>query len=126
MQGEDLLARFHQWVMEPEDHFNQAAKKKLQEHLERMREQTLSLADWREWICEGLANETIQPAHSHEHGVYILNIDDAVGMDFEILFLAVLNEGLSPAPLTEHPLFTSEDLLTLREKLEMRGNRYLN
>ena len=121
MQGEDLLARFHQWLMEPEDHFNQAAKQKLQEHIERMREQSFSLADWREWICEGLANETIQPAHSHEHGVYILNIDDAVGMDFEILFLAVLNEGLSPAPLTEHPLFTSEDLLTLREKLANEG-----
>ena len=33
MQGKDLLARFHQWLMEPEDHFNQAAKQKLQEHI---------------------------------------------------------------------------------------------
>ena len=121
MQGKDLLERFHQWLIEPEDHFNQAARKKLQEHIESMREQSFSLADWREWICEGLANETIQPAHSHEHGVYILNIDDAVGMDFEILFLAVLNEGFSPAPLKEHPLFTTEDMLILREVLEKEG-----
>jgi ATP-dependent helicase/DNAse subunit B len=116
--GEVLLERFDQWLIEPEDHFNQAAKQKLQEHIEGMRERSLSLADWREWICEGLANETIQPARSHEHGVFILNMDDAAGMEFEVLFLAILNEGLSPTPLKEHPLFTTEDIGALRKVLE--------
>ena len=78
------------------------------------------MADWREWICEGLANETIQPAHSHEHGVYILNIDDALGMDFEILFLAVLNEGLL-RHLKEHPLFTLRGYAYIAGGIRKRG-----
>ncbi|MGH9632442.1 MAG: PD-(D/E)XK nuclease family protein, partial [Bryobacteraceae bacterium] len=71
-------------------------------------------------ILERLISGWRQEPEGDRYGkVFVAQIDDARGMDFRLVFVPGLNEGLFPRALREDPLLLDQQ----RDELEMPGSR---
>ncbi len=108
-------------IVEPEDHFNSEALKKIAVALESFGAHPLPLRELIDLLEELLENSTIKPRDSHEQGVWILKADDAVGLDFDVVMFAGLNEGEFPGVPQQDALFSDDERQWLRRHLEEQG-----
>ncbi|MEN8254667.1 MAG: PD-(D/E)XK nuclease family protein, partial [Verrucomicrobiota bacterium] len=121
--GEDALKILKDRIVEPDDHFNTEALKAVAEALEGFGEQKMPLHDLVDLLEELLENSTVRPRDSHEQGVWILNPHDAVGLDFELVLFAGLNEGEFPGVPQQDALLSDKERHSLRLHLEEQGRR---
>lgn len=117
-QAAELLAEL---IVAPDDHFNTEALKAVGSALEKFGENMMPLRDLIELLEELLEDATIRPRESHEQGVWILNPYDAVGLDFDIVLFAGLNEGECPAVPRQDALLSDDERRWLRRHLEELG-----
>ncbi|VGO19859.1 PD-(D/E)XK nuclease family protein [Pontiella sulfatireligans] len=110
-------------IVEPEDHFNQEALKAVSGALEAFGGQSMPLRDLVDLLEELLQDATIRPRDSHEQGVWILNPHDAVGLDFDVVLFAGLNEGEFPGIAQQDALLNDNERHFLRLHLEEQGRR---
>lgn len=110
-------------IVEPDDHFNSEALKTVQHALEELGNHEMPLRELVDLIEELLENETIKPRDSHEQGVWILNPHDAVGLDFDIVLFAGLNEGEFPSIPRQDALLNDKERHWLRRHLEEQGRQ---
>ena len=108
-------------VVVPEDHFNAEALNAVKAVLEGIGDHSLPLHELVDLLEELLENSTIAPRDRHEQGVWILNLHDAVGLDFDVVLFAGLNEGEFPAVQHEDALFSNRERYWLRQHLEEQG-----
>ena len=111
-------------IVEPEDHFNQQALSAAAAALEGFGHQVLPLNELIDLIEELLENATVKPRDSHEQGVWVMNPHDAVGLEFDLVMFAGLNEGEFPAIPHEDALLSDNERQWLRNCLTEQG-RYL-
>jgi len=122
--GSHALEIFKERIVEPEDHFNSEALKAVSDALEGFGEQRMPLRELINLLEELLENATVRPRDSHEQGVWILNPrDDAVGLDFDLVLFAGLNEGEFPAIPQQNALLNDKERYSLRLHLEEQGSR---
>ncbi|MDF7807560.1 PD-(D/E)XK nuclease family protein [Pontiellaceae bacterium B12219] len=119
--GFQALELLNERVVEPEDHFNAQALAVVRTVLERLGAQVLPLKDLVDLIEELLENETVRPRDSHEQGVWILNPHDAVGLEFDVVLFAGLNDGEFPGIPKQDALLNDLERFFLREHLEELG-----
>ncbi len=123
LSGLDALDILTERIIEPEDHFNAEARKAVAAALEGFGEQPMPLRDLVDLLEELLQDATIRPRDSHEQGVWILNPHDAVGLDFDLVLLAGLNEGEFPAIPQQDALLSDWERERLHAHLEEQGRR---
>lgn len=121
LSGQQALEILNERVIEPEDHFNAEALGRVKTVLERLGRRTLPLAELMDLLEELLENETVKPRNSHEQGVWVLNAHDAVGLDFDVVLFAGLNEGDFPAVPQQDALLNDQERYWLRTYLEEQG-----
>ncbi len=109
-------------IVEPEDHFNQEALNAVAAALEGFGHQVLPLSELVDLIEELLENATVKPRDSHEQGVWVLNPHDAVGLEFDLVLFAGLNEGEFPAIPHEDALLSDNERQWLRNCLLEQGS----
>ncbi|MEN7972905.1 MAG: PD-(D/E)XK nuclease family protein [Verrucomicrobiota bacterium] len=117
----DALKVLEERIVVPEDHFNSEALKAVADALEGFGGQLLPLRDLVDLLEELLENATIRPRDSHEQGVWILNPHDAVGLDFDLVLFAGLNEGEFPAIPQQDALLSDRERRSLWKHLEEQG-----
>jgi len=110
-------------IVEPEDHFNSEALKAVAKTLEEVSEQKIPLCDLIDLLEELLENATVRPRESHEQGVWVLNPHDAVGLDFDLVLFAGLNEGEFPGVPQQDALLSDKERHSLRLHLEGMGRQ---
>ena len=110
-------------IVEPEDHFNSEALKAVAEALQGFGEQKMPARDLIDLLEELLENATVRPRESHEQGVWVLNPHDAVGLDFDLVLFAGLNEGEFPGVQQQDALLSDKERHSLRLHLEEQGRR---
>jgi hypothetical protein len=120
IQAADIL---QERIVEPEDHFNGEALKMVERALESCGGHKLPLRELVDMVVELLEEATIRPRDSHEQGVWILNPHDAVGLDFDVVLLAGLNEGEFPGVPQQDALLSDKERYVLRMHLEEQGRR---
>lgn len=108
-------------MVAPEDHFNVEALKTLSAAMESFGDRSMPLQDLIDLLEELLENATVKPRDSHEQGVWILNPHDAVGLDFDIVMFAGLNEGEFPSIPQQDALLNDDERHWLRCYLEEQG-----
>ncbi len=108
-------------IIAPDDHFNAEALKTVGAALENIGDQRLPLRVLVDLLEELLENATVKPRDSHEQGVWILNPHDAVGLAFDLVLFAGLNEGEFPAIPQQDALFSDGERQTLRNTLGQQG-----
>ncbi len=121
LSGFQALVLLNEKVIEPEDHFNAEALQRVATVLERIGDQELPLAELIDLLEELLENETVKPRDRHEQGVWIMNPHDAVGLDFDVVLFAGLNEGEFPAVPQQDALLNDQERFWLRKHLEELG-----
>lgn len=121
LSGSHALALLNKRVVVPEDHFNREALAAVEEILERLGDQLLPLDELLDMVEELLRDATIAPRDSHEQGVWVLNPSDAVGLDFDLVMFAGLNEGEFPATPRQDALLSDTERYWLRKHLEEQG-----
>jgi len=122
--GSHALEILESRVVEPEDHFNTEAIKTVAAALEGFGKQKMPLSDLIDLIEELLENTTVRPRDSHEQGVWILNPrDDAVGIDFDLVLFAGLNEGEFPGVPQQDALLSDNERRSLWKHLEAEGRK---
>ena len=121
MSGSKALELLNDKVVVPDDHFNGEALKRVQFVLEQMGTSELPLAELIDLLEELLENETVKPRDSHEQGVWIINPHDAVGLDFDLVLFAGLNEGEFPSVPQQDALLNDKERYLLRIHLEEQG-----
>ncbi|QBG48180.1 hypothetical protein EGM51_12550 [Verrucomicrobia bacterium S94] len=121
MSGLQALQQLNAKVIEPEDHFNREALQRLKDVLECIGSQALPLDELVDLVEKLLENETVKPRDSHEQGVWIINPHDAVGLDFDVVLFAGLNEGEFPAVPQQDALLNDRERFMLRTHLEQQG-----
>lgn len=121
ISGFQALEILTERIVEPEDHFNAAALRVMSAALEQIGNQTLPLRELVDLLEELLENETVRPRESHEQGVWILNPYDAVGLDFDIVLFAGLNEGSFPGVPQQDALLNDHERHFLKLHLEEQG-----
>ena len=119
--GHQVAELLKEWIVEPDDHFNAEALKSVGSALEGFGGQAMPLRDLIDLLEELLEEATIRPRESHEQGVWILNPYDAVGLDFDIVLFAGLNEGEFPAVPQQDALLSDDERQWLRRHLEEQG-----
>jgi hypothetical protein len=119
--GFQALELLNERVVEPEDHFNAQALAVVRTVLERLETQVLPLQELVDLLEELLENETVRPRDSHEQGVWILNPHDAVGLEFDVVLFAGLNDGEFPGIPKQDALLNDHERHFLREHLEALG-----
>jgi hypothetical protein len=119
--GSRALEILSERIVEPEDHFNGEALKAVEATLKGMGGESLPLHDLLDLLEELLENVTIRPRDSHEQGVWILNPHDAVGLDFDLVLFAGLNEGVFPSVPQQDALLNDKERYWLRLHLEEEG-----
>ncbi len=120
--GVDALEILKTRIVEPEDHFNSEALAAIAEALEGFGEQQMPLHELVDLLEKLLKNATVRPRDSHDQGVWILNPrDDAVGLDFDLVLFAGLNEGEFPGVPQQDALFSDKERHSLRLNLEEQG-----
>jgi len=116
---QELLTILDEKVLLPEDdHFNTAAIKTMITTLESMQTQRLPLFDLLELLEKLLENETIRPRDSHDQGVWVINPYDAIGLQFNLVLFASLNDGEFPAIPQQDPLLNDYERNRLRTTLK--------
>ncbi len=108
-------------MVEPADHFNGEALKAVEAALGGMGEQVLTLSELIDLLEELLEEETIRPQNSHDQGVWIINPHDAVGLNFDLVLFAGLNEGEFPGIPQQDALLSNSERYRLRMHLEEQG-----
>lgn len=108
-------------IVEPEDHFNREALSAVAAALEGFGHQFLPLNELIDLIEELLENATVKPRDSHEQGVWVLNPHDAVGLEFDWVLFAGLNEGEFPSIPQQDALLSDNERQWLRTHLEENG-----
>ena len=108
-------------IVEPEDHFNAEAVKAVISALEKLGHHTMPLAAMVDLLEELLQDATIRPQNSHEQGVWILNPHDAVGLEFDLVLFAGLNEGTFPGIPQQDALLSDKERYWLRQHLDEQG-----
>jgi RecB family exonuclease len=108
-------------IIEPDDHFNMEALRAIAAALEGLGEQALPLGELIDLLEELLENATVRPKDSHEQGVWILNPHDAVGLEFDVVLFAGLNEGEFPGIPQQDALMSDKERYWLRQYLEKQG-----
>ncbi len=121
--GAEALAILNERMVEPEDHFNTEALAEVAGALEGFGEQQMPLHDLIDLLEELLENATVRPRDSHDQGVWILNPHDAVGLDFDLVLFAGLNEGEFPGVPQQDALLSDTERHSLRLSLEGQGRR---
>jgi hypothetical protein len=119
--GAQALKMLQERIVEPADHFNAEALKAVEAALDGLGEHAISLRDLVDLLEELLENVNVRPRDSHEQGIWILNPHDAVGLDFDVVMLAGLNEGEFPALPQQDALLNDKERHWLRESLEGQG-----
>ncbi|HSR88054.1 MAG TPA: hypothetical protein VLL07_03795, partial [Pontiella sp.] len=119
--GKQAAALLQERIAVPDDHFNAEALKAVGGALEAFGEHAVPLRNLIDLLEELLEDATIRPRDSHEQGVWILNPYDAVGLDFEIVLFAGLNEGEFPAVAQQDALLSDNERQWLRRHLEEQG-----
>jgi hypothetical protein len=102
----------------PDDHFNAEALNAVGTALDAFGEHAVPLRNLIDLLEELLEDATIRPRDSHEQGVWILNPFDAVGLDFDFVLFAGLNEGEFPAVPRQDALLSDNEREWLRRNLE--------
>jgi hypothetical protein len=110
-------------IAEPEDHFNTEALVAVANALEGFGEQAMPLRELIDLLEELLENATVRPRDSHEQGVWVLNPHDAVGLGFDLVLFAGLNEGEFPGIPRQDALLSDKERYALRMHLEEQGRR---
>ncbi len=110
-------------IVEPEDHFNTEALAAVATALEEFGEQEMPLRELTDLLEELLENATVRPRDSHEQGVWVLNPHDAVGLDFDLVLFAGLNEGEFPGIPRQDALLSDNERRSLWKHLEGQGRR---
>lgn len=123
LSGVEARSIIETWIPEPDDHFNAEARRRLLNLLDEFGPNPLALAELIDLLEELLENETIRPRNSHEHGVWIINPRDAVGLQFDLVLFAGLNEGKFPAIPQQDALLNDIERYHLRTHLEEHGAR---
>ena len=108
-------------IVEPEDPFNAKALNVVKAMLERIGDIEFPLAELVDLIEKLLDTETVRPHESHEQGVWVLNPHDAVGLDFDLVLFAGLNEGEFPGIPQQDALLSDSERLELRTYLRAQG-----
>ncbi|MDF7801354.1 PD-(D/E)XK nuclease family protein [Pontiellaceae bacterium B1224] len=121
LSGFQALEILTERIVKPEDHFNDAALKVVATVLEQIGNHSLPLSDLIDLLEELLENETVRPRESHEQGVWILNPHDAVGLDFDVVLFAGLNEGAFPGVPQQDALLSDHERHFLKLHLEEQG-----
>ena len=119
--GADALKILDERIVAPEDHFNTEALKAAATALEGLGTQQMPLNHLVDLAEELLENATVRPRDSHEQGVWILNPHDAVGLEFDLVLFAGLNEGEFPGIPRQDALLSDKERYALRLHLEERG-----
>lgn len=119
--GREALEVMKARVIEPADHFNREALKAVAAVLEALGGRPMPLQELMDLAEELLAEATIKPRDSHEQGVWILNPHDAVGLEFDLVLLAGLNEGAWPAIPQQDALLQDAERYRLCRHLEEQG-----
>lgn len=117
LSGAAGLARLDRWIVEPEDHFNVKAMESLRGVLEGLKEVSLPLSELIDLLAHLLENETIRPEESREHGIAVMNYEDAVGLSFDWVGFCGMNEGRCPEPVRQDALIYAEEREALRNEL---------
>ncbi len=123
LSAADALRVLTDRVVEPEDHFNAEALSAVRSVLEKLGAHVMPISDLLDLIEELLEDATIRPRESHEQGVWILNPRDAVGLSFDLVLFAGLNEGEFPGTPRQDALLNDKERHFLRLNLEERGSR---
>ncbi len=110
-------------IVEPEDHFNTESLAAVATALEGFGEQEMPLRELIDLLEELLEDATVRPRDSHEQGVWILNPHDAVGLDFDLVLFAGLNEGEFPGVPQQDALLSDKERRSLWKHLEEQGRR---
>jgi RecB family exonuclease len=121
LSGTEALGIMNERISEPEDHFNSEALKAVEAELERIGDQTLPLGEFIDLLEELLENTTVRPRDSHEQGVWIINPHDAVGLAFDVVLFAGLNENEFPSNPQQDALLSNAERHFLRKHLEEQG-----
>jgi len=108
-------------MIEPEDHFNSEALNAVKSLLENLGDHSIPLRELVDLLEELLENETVRPQNSHEQGVWILNPHDAVGLDFDLVLFAGLNEGEFPGVPHQDALLSDMERYRLKTHLAEKG-----
>jgi RecB family exonuclease len=119
--GRQAALLLEEHVVEPDDHFNSEALKAVTATLDDIGEQVLPLVDLVD-LLEGLLEDaTVKPRDSHDQGVWVLNPHDAVGLDFDLILFAGLNEGEFPSSPQQDALLSDTERYRLRQHLVEQG-----
>ncbi len=121
--GADALEILTERIVEPEDHFNTEALAAVAAALEGFGGQEMPLRELIDLLEELLEDATVRPRDSHEQGVWILNPHDAVGLDFDLVLFAGLNEGEFPGIPQQDALLSDKERRSLWKHLEEQGRR---
>jgi hypothetical protein len=121
--GRRAMSILEDRIVEPEDHFNREALNAAAAMLESCGEQEMPLRDLLDLLEELLEEATVRPRDSHDQGVWILNPRDAVGLDFDLVLFAGLNEGGFPGVPQQDALLNDAERYALRKTLEEQGRR---
>jgi hypothetical protein len=121
LSGAQALEMLREKIIEPEDHFNAEALKAVVAALENLGAHLLPLSVLVDLLEELLEDATIRPRDSHEQGVWILNPHDAVGLDFDLVLFAGLNEGEFPGVPQQDALLSDAERRSLRAHMAEQG-----
>jgi RecB family exonuclease len=119
--GMEALEILQEYMVAPDGHFNAEALKAVAGALEGLGKHKLPLRDLVGLLEELLVNATVRPLESHEQGVWILNPHDAVGLDFDLVCFAGLNEGEFPGITQQDALLSDRERRSLWKHLEGQG-----
>ena len=108
-------------MTEPEDHFNREALQCVRGLLDSLGDHAVPLDDLIDLVEELLENATVRPRESHEQGVWVINPHDAVGLEFDLVLFAGLNEGEFPSVPSQDALLSDDERAWLRRHLEEKG-----
>lgn len=121
--GHQIAELLAERMVEPEDHFNTEALKQVTSILEEIGDHPLPLGEMIELTESLLKDATVKPRDSHEQGVWILNPHDAVGLEFDLVLFAGLNEGEFPSVPQQDALLSDSERYRLRRSLEEQGRQ---
>lgn len=120
--GKRALALLRERVVEPEDALNISALEVLERVLDELGSILIPLDELIDLLEQRLADETVSPVESDEQGVWVLNPYDAVGLEFDVVLFASLNEGVFPAEPQQDVLLNDAERYALRCFLEEQGS----
>ena len=125
LSGLDILSMLNERVLIPnpiDDYFNYSAIQELRKVLIDFDKNIFSLSQIIEYLIEALNNINVLPEKNSEHGVNIINFDDAVGIKYKFVCFSALNDGLFPSSQSNTKLLSNDDRFNLKTLLEKKGD----